>query len=910
MDWHAHVRRHLADITGDAARDEDIVEELAQHLAQRVEDLEAAGARNEQAVERASRELRSHPQLARLLRDADAARAAAAAPPSAERSGPLTGVRQDVRYAARLLFRAPAFSAAAIATLALGMGMTTAMLAVVDAALLRPIPFHDPDRLVIVWEADRASGTTHEPSSLPDYVDFRERSRQLSHLAAVMATEVTLTLGDREPARLAALSITAAFLESLGVQATLGRAFSEAETRRGGPEVALISERLWNRLYGRAPDVVGRPIRLDGVPRTIVGVLPASAEFGILQVLRAADYARGFADRDGRAEVDVWLPLQADAVTLPRQTHPLFIVGRLADGAAIGTAQEELAAIAADLERTYPENQSRGVRLEAFEEVVFGPVRPALAVLMGAAALLLLLSCVNVANLLLARGAGRMREVALRAALGAAASRLARQFAIENVLLTLVAAGAGLLFAVGSLRALAGLLPADLPRASLVGIDLRLMAIAAGTAVAIGIVLGALPVWQALRADLTAVLGGDRRISGGGRTLRSALVVAEVSLAVALTIAAGLLLRSFWTLQHVDPGFNPAGVLKAQFQLPRSRYPIDARAWPPDFGAVRRFNAALLERVSTLPSVQSSALAVNHPLDPGSITSFVIVGREQESRDFPEMSLRIVTPGYFDTLGIPLVRGRRLDEADESRPTMVVNDVVAERFFAGRDPIGQEIGMFGIRWRIVGIAGTERFRGLAAPAPIAAYVSLSQIPSLSGMEAIVVTTSGDTGALATELRRVVRQLDPEVALFGVEPLADTLSASLGGERFLTLLVGIFAALAMTLAAIGIHGVLSYTVAQRTREIGIRMALGAEPGSVLRHVMREVGGIALVGLLAGVAIAALFTRLLSGLLFGVSPADPTTLAGVLVVFGAVSAMAMWLPARRAVRVDPIDALRNE
>jgi predicted permease len=697
----------------------------------------------------------------------------------------------------------------------------------------------------------------------------------------------------------------------LGVQPVLGRVFTESESQRGGPDVIVISERLWSRVYARAPDVLGRTVRLDGTLRTIVGVLPASADFGILQVLRAADYARGFADRDARADVDVWAPLQVDATTLPRQTHPLFVLGRLSPGATHEAAQEELAAVAADLERTYPENNARGVRLESLGQVIFGPVRPALGALMGAVGLLLLLSCVNVANLVLARGTSRMREVAVRSALGAEGRRLARQFAVESVLLTLVSATVGIALAMGALRAFAGLMPADLPRVSAVGLDLRLMAMSFGAALVIGVGFGLLPVSQARRLDLASSLGGGSgRVAGGGRSARSVLVVAEVALATALTIGAGLLIRSFWGLQQVDPGFTTEGVLKAQFQLPRARYPIDTRAWPPEFSTVRRFNAALLEQVSALPGVESAGIAVNHPLDPGSITSFVIVGREQESRDFPEMAIRIVTPGYFPTLGIPLVRGQLLDESDEARATMVINEAAAERFFAGRDPIGKEIGMFGVRWRIVGIVGRERFHGLGAPAPIAAYVSLAQVPSLSGTQALVVRTTGDTAALGSEVRAVVRRLDPELALFGVEPLADTLAESLGGERFLALLVGLFATLALVLAAIGIHGVLSYTVAQRTREIGIRMALGASAGSVLRQVMGEGARIAVTGLVAGSLVALTFSRALSGLLFGISPTDPATLATVVAVLGAVAAAAIWLPARRAVRIAPIDALRIE
>jgi predicted permease len=673
----------------------------------------------------------------------------------------------------------------------------------------------------------------------------------------------------------------------------------------------LISERLWARVFARDPHVVGRTMRLDDVPRTIVGVLPSTADFGLLQILRAADYGRGFADRDARASVDVWAPLQADGTFYPRSTHPFFVLGRLAPGATVDTAQEELAAIAADLERTFPENRSRGVHVQALQGVVFGPVRPALGVLTAGVGLLLLLSAVNVANLLLARGMSRTREVAVRSALGADRKRIARQFAVESLLLTFAAAAGAVALAALALRGLGSLIPPELPRSADIAIDLRVVAISFGTALLMAAAFGLLPLWQSRRLDLSGALAADSgRVAGGSRRARVVLVVAEVALAVALTTAAGLLVRSFWGLQQVDPGFATAGVLKAQFQLPRTRYAISTKSWPPEFSSVRRFNAALLERAAALPGVEAAALAAYHPLDHGYATSFTIVGREVESRDFPEVPVRLVSPGYFRTLGIPLVRGESLPDAADAPPVTVINEIMAERFFAGRDPVGQAIRLFGVQWRIVGVVGRERFRGLAAQPPIALYISLGTIPSLAGTEALVVRTRGDAAALGPDIRTLVRQLDPQLAVFGVEPLEATLDASLGRERFLMLLVGVFAAMALALAAVGIHGVLAYTVAQRTREIGIRMALGASAGSVLRQVAGEGARIVGAGLVAGSLLAFAFARLLSGLLFGVSPADPFTLAGVVVLLAAIAAIAIWSPARRAVRIDPIHALRVE
>jgi predicted permease len=551
------------------------------------------------------------------------------------------------------------------------------------------------------------------------------------------------------------------------------------------------------------------------------------------------------------------------------------------------------------------------VHVQPLEGVVFGPVRPALGVLVAGVGLLLLLSCVNVASLLLARGVSRTREVAVRAALGADRRRIARQFAVESLLLTLAAAAGAVALAALALRGLGSLVPPELPRSADIGIDVRVVAISLGTALLMAAAFGLLPVWHSRRLDLSGALAaGGGRVAGGSHRARMVLVIAEVALAVALTTAAGLLVRSFWQLQHVDPGFSTAGVLKAQFQLPRARYPISTNAWPPEFSNVRRFNAALVERAAALPGVEAAALTAYHPLDHGYTTSFTIAGREQESRDFPEVPVRIVSSGYFRTLGIPVLRGELFRDAGDAPPTAVINDVMAERFFAGRDPIGHAIRLFGLEWRIVGVVGRERFRGLAAQPPIAVYISLGTVPALSGAEALVVRTRGDAASLAPDVRTVVRHLDPQLAVFGVEPLAATLDASLSRERFLMLLVGVFAAIALTLAAVGIHGLLAYTVAQRTREIGIRMALGASAPSVLRQVTGEGARIVGAGLVAGSVLALAFARMLSGLLFGVSPADPLTLAGMIALLAVVAALAIWSPARRAVTIDPIHALRVE
>jgi putative ABC transport system permease protein len=822
-------------------------------------------------------------------------------------------VSQDLRYAARLLRRNPGFAASAILTLTLGIGMTTAIFSVVDAVLLRPVPFPDPDRLVMVWETDRDTGTSHEPGSWPDYVDFQQRSRQIDPFAAVVAGEVTLASDVGEPMRIASLSMTHGFLPLVGVTPLVGRSFSQDDDRVGGPAVMLISERLWDRVFQRDPAVLGRTLRLDDVPRSVIGVVRSGADFGILQILSAADYSRGFADRDPRSQVDVFLPLQADPKELVRDTHPLLLLGRLAPGAAVASAQNELAAIAADLERAYPENKARGVFIEPVRSVIFGRTRPALLVLLAAVGLVLLIACVNVANLLLARGTGRRREVAVRAALGAGTPHLARQFIVENLLLTSLSAALGIVVASVALRLLLALAPPEVPRLGSVTIDLRVLLVALLVSTVVGIVFGALPVLQSRRTDLQSALNSeDARGATGSREgafVRAALVVAEIALAVVLLVGAGLLIKSVWRLQQVDPGFDASGVLKAEFELPESRYPFNFRDWP-DIKAIHQFNAALLSRVAALPGVESVAIAGSHPLSAGFTNSFAIVGREAESRDFPEMSMRGISPGYFRTVRLRLVRGRLLQDTDVTggAPVLVINEAAADRLFAGHDPVGRQLAFWGVTWTIVGVVGNEKFHGISEAAPIAAYLSLAQAPARGG-QSLLVRTGGDPIALAGAVRAAIGEIDPTLAIFGVEPLAETLSTSIGTERFLRLVLVIFATLALVLAAIGIHGVLSYAVAQRTREIGIRIALGASSRGVTQLVLGQGLRLTLTGLGVGIVLAAVVARSLAGLLFGVEPADPVTFASALAVLAVVATVAIWLPARRAVRVDPILAIRQ-
>jgi putative ABC transport system permease protein len=820
---------------------------------------------------------------------------------------------QDLRYALRLLAGNPGFSLVALLTLALGIGANTAIFSVIDTVLLRAAPVRDIDRLAVVWETDRNTSTTREPASLPDFLDYQQRSRRVEQLAVFQGNEINYTPDGGEPIRLQALEVTHNFFPMLGLQPIAGRAFSADETKGGGQVSVLISEGFWTRAFARDPSIIGRTLRLNDSVYPVIGIMPRGSDFGVYQILTAADYSRSFADRGARAAVDVWLPFQDTPQTMPRSTHPIFMVGRLAG--SVAAAQEELADIAADLERAYPENAARGVFVEPLSAVVFGPVRPALLVLLAAVGLVLLVACANVANLLLARNTARRREVAVRTALGASGWRLTRQFAAEGLLLAFAASVIGTGLAMIGVRLLVALAPADIPRIADAAVDLRVLTVTLLVAIVSGLAFGMVPAMQALRVDLQGTLkgeGGHGGSSGSERTrFRSTLVILECALAVMLVIGATLLIKSFWRLQQVNPGFRTDGILKAEYQLPPSRYPVDFRRFP-DFKEMHSFTHGLLRKAESLPGVEAAAVAGNHPLDPGFTNSFRIVGREAEARTQPEISVRRVTPGYFRTVGVPLVRGRFLADSDNTTapPVVVINETAAKRFFDNQEPLGKQIGFWGANRTIVGIIGSERFHGLTEPPPIAVYAPLDQAPSATGAGVLLVRTNGDPANLVSSVRGAIREQDPGLAVFGLEPFTETVSRSVAERRFTMLVLGLLAAVALMLAAIGVHGVLSYTVTQRTREIGIRMALGAQPSGVLRLVVSQGMVLALAGAALGLIAAFALTRAMATLLYGVTTTDPVTFILVPAGLALVALAASYFPARRATRVDPVAALRAE
>jgi predicted permease len=823
----------------------------------------------------------------------------------------MPGFFVELRQAIRALARAPGFTLAVLATLALGIGANTAIFSVVDGVLLRPAPFPDMQRLTMLWETDRKSGTVREPASIPDYFDFKSRTTRYTGLAAFSPIPASITPARGEPRRVAGLWITHDFLPLVGLTAQLGRAIGPDDDRSNAPPVALISDALWSQLFDRQRAALGSTLRINDRPTTIIGILPPAADFGTLQILSAADYRKGFAESGGQVRVDVWLPMRADPARAPRGNHPIFMMGRLKPDATLAQAQREMTSVASDLEQSYrQDNDGRGVHVEALSEVVFGGVREALFVLLGAVTLVLLVACANVANLLLARGAARGREVTVRAALGATPARLTRQFLVEGLLLTVIGALAGVGLAVLGLRTLLALAPASLPRVSAVAIDLRVLGATLAVVVLVGVSFGLIPAVQARRRGIHGALQAEagRAASAGRehRRLRSTLVVAELSFAVLLLVGAGLLIKSLWRLSRVDPGFEAAGVLKAEFQL-SAKYP--QRDWP-RWQETRQFSEAVRQRVAALPGVVSVAIASNHPLEAGYTSSIVVVGREAEAEDYPEPSLRQVDPSYFSTLHVALLEGRLFSGGDDlaAPAVLIINEAARRRFFAGGHPVGQQIQLWGMARTVVGVVADEHIHGLATAAPPALYLPTGQAPTGNG--SILVRTSGDPRALAAALRGAVRSVDPEIPLFGVEPLTETLSGTLDQRRFTMLVLGSFAGAALLLAMVGVHGVLSYTVAQRNREIGIRMALGADRTSVGRLVVGQGARLAGAGLAIGALGAIVLSRVLTGLLFGVKPLDPLTFIAVGIGLGTVALLATWAPAHKASRVDPMVVLRAE
>jgi putative ABC transport system permease protein len=870
-------------------------DEVAFHLDMLVERHLAAGLSPADAQRRASLEFGSRVAAREAVRQE-------------HRGSLLDDGWRDLVHGSRQLAGHPGFTLAVVSTLALAIGAATAVFSVADHVLLRASPYREGERLVVAWQTDRASGTMREPAALPDWLDVQRGSRTLASLDAAMGSVGTLERSGSDPIRVAAMYVSPGWFGTLGISPLRGRHFTPAEGAPGGGSVVLISESMWRARLDADPNIIGAQLRLNDVATEVIGIVPDDADHGLDQLHAQAAYHATY-EPSGR--VDVWLPLQATEAELSRDTHPLLLVGRLAPGSSVGAAQAELAATMADLETQHPRsNRNRGAFVEPFTDVIHGASRPLLLALLAAVAVLALVATVNVASLLLVRGAGRAKEVALRTALGATAQRLARQFSVEAALLVTLGVAGGLAVAWGAVRVVRVIGPADVPRLAETSVDIRAMAVAIALAGVIGAIFSLLPALTAFRNNPVATLkdeGGATTMNARGHRLRNALVAGELALCVTLAVGATLVVRSFRAAASVDPGFSAADVVKVQYELPASRYPRDFARFP-NFVEINQFTERTLRAARTVPGVESAAIAAAHPLDEGFTNSWRVVGRETEGRDWPEISVRIISPGYEGTMGREVRSGRAFSEQDAGNavPVAVINETAARRFFAGADPIGQQLAFWGIARQIVGVVADERIHGVDAASPPAVYVPMAQAPGSSGV--LLVRSSRVPAALLSELRQVIATVDPQLAVYGAEPLTQTAGAALGQRRFAMVVMGAFALLTVILALVGVQGVTAHVATARERELGIRMALGARAPAVAGMVLAGTFRIALLGVALGTAGAAAGGGILASLLFGVSRYDLATFVSIPATILAVAILAGMWPAWRAVRRAPFAAIR--
>ena len=800
---------------------------------------------------------------------------------------------KDIRIAARSLVRARGFTVAAVLTLALGLGANTAIFSAVHAVLLSPLAFPDADRLTVLWLNNQREGIQRDITSYPTFLDWSEAASYQA-MAAHASQAGTLT-GEGDAAQLRGSAVTAEFFEVLGVRPALGRVIGAGDTELGAAPVIVLSHGTWARHFGSDPSVLGRTVRLSGT-REVVGVMPP-----------------GFAYPEG---AEFWTGLAPDEESAglfeARTALWLGVIGRLAPGASVDAASAEMSTLMAGVREEYADLGGNGVFVEPLRDTIVGDVRPALLVLLGAVGFVLLIACANVANLLLARGAARQRERAVRGALGATGARLAREALTESVVLAVVGGAVGVLLAFWGTAALVAVSPPDLPRIEAIGLNAPVIAFAAALALLTGLVFGVVPALQARAAAIGATLREGGRGSAAGRGgMRPVLVAAEVALSLILLVGAGLLLRSFASLQAVDPGFATEDVLGFRVSLGTERYP----------GApeIRELERQLLESVRAMPGV-TGATAIN-TLFLSRLPNMGSIAMEGAEAPDPDDAVTSVTtdfvePAFFETMGIPIVRGRGFQATDipDAPSVAVVNETFVRRFSPDADPIGRRFTWgdtedTATTWHtIIGVARDTRRSGIVADVRPEAYRSTGQY-AIRGRD-ILVRTTGEPLALVPEVRALLRRLDPDLPMASVRTVEQAMGEAVATRRFVMLLLAGFAAVAVLLTAVGIYGVLAYLVARRTREMGVRIALGAARADVVRLVVRDGLRSILPGVAIGIAGALLLTRLLTSQLFGVSPTDPLTFAAVTALLLGVALTATWVPARRASRVEPMTTLREE
>ncbi len=808
----------------------------------------------------------------------------------------MSSILQDVRYALRAMLAARGFTAVVLLTLMLGIGANAAIFSVVNGVLLRPLPYADPDRLVSILHNDAYSSVSE-----PEFADYKRDSRTFAGLAAWAFGSGNLTGDGEEPEVAQAARVSDGFFRILGVSPRLGRAFLPEEDTPNGAPVVILSHGLWQRRFGGDPAIIGKDVAINGRPRTVVGVMPPRFEYP-------------------SKDVALWVPLRLNFDSLwTRNNHYLRMIGRLAPDATLERATTELTALAARMSVDFPDVYAPGSplipQLTPVEDVLLGKTRPYLYALLGAVGFVLLIACVNVANLLLARGEARRKDTAIRSALGASRTRIIRQALTESALHSLFGGVLGLALAWAGVRLLVGLAPEGIPRIEEIRVDVPVLAFTLALAILTGLVFGVVPALRSARSDAGEALKDAGRTTGQGRGLaraRSALVVAEIALAVVMLAGAGLMLRSLWKLQAIDLGFSPENVLTMRVNLPQAAYPEERPAL---------FYAGLLDRVHALPGVRAAAIVGDLPIgDAHSTWSILIDNAPMTTVSNAKGAMpQQVTPRYFETMRIPVVRGRPFTPQDRANAPLVVvvNEAMAKEMWPGKDPIGGTVKMLNEtspRATVVGVVKDVRNNGFLGEVPSTMYFPHEQAGQSAyftpAVMNLVVRTSGDPLAVAPAIRGILRELEPLAPVSRVTTMEQIVASSVAGRRFTTQLLTGFAVLALLLAGIGTYGVISYGVTQRTFELGLRMALGAERKQVLRLVLGEGLRLALIGAALGIGGAILASRVIRGMLVSVTGSDPATLSVVLVVLVGVALLASLIPASRAMRVSPMSVLRGE
>ena len=805
---------------------------------------------------------------------------------------------QDLRYGFHQLWKSPGFTLVALLALALGIGANTFIFSVVNALLLRPLPFPDSDRITSILAKDPDTGTLYSSYSLPNFEDIRDRNQVFEHVAALNMSTEFLRSGE-EPERLRGAYVSAELFPLLGVKPLIGRTFSSDEERSGSGNFIVISYDLWQRRFNGDPKIINQLLVIGSRPTTVLGVMPEGFKFPV-----------------GARLVDFWMPLISSIPPGARAARGAVYLGlfaRLKPNVSLAQAQAEMNLIANNLATQYPAaNTGLNIVPVSTHERLVGKIRPALLVLLGAVALVLLIACANVANLLLARASVRQKEIAIRTAIGATRWRVVRQLLTESLLLSILGGGAGVLLAFWAIELLISSNPANLPRVAEIALDKYVLMFTIGLTTVTGLFFGLAPALQASRTDLNESMKDGMRESSGGikrNRTRSALVISEIALSLILLVGATLLFQSLRRVLAISPGFEPTNVLTADVSVSTAKYPEPAQR--------AAFYREALERIATLPGVESAGIVYPLPLG-GSFESYTfdIAGQPPfPPGQQPSADRRIISPDYFRTMSTPLRKGRTFGIHDQATApaVMIVNDSFARRFFPGEEVIGKRIipgeGRQPVTREIVGVVGDVRHEGLDVEPTPEYYIPYEQA-SVDDMTVVARTTGGNPTSIATPLRDVIRGMDKEQPVYNIRPMTQLLDESVAQRRFNMVLLGGFALLALVLAGIGIYGVMSYSVAQRTREIGVRIALGAQSGDVLKMVLTQALGLTAVGLTLGLIGALALTRFLVTLLFEVKPTDLRTFAGVSIVLGAVAIAACLIPARRATKVDPLVALRYE